>query len=76
MKQFSHFPVGTRFILGSEQRTDLAHRFFGDPSYGDYLSHVSTQELPGRGFSSGNESAVKNNEASVNWELIALDVPE
>jgi pimeloyl-ACP methyl ester carboxylesterase len=42
---------------------------------GDYLAHVSTQELPRRGFSVlGMNSRFKNNEADVEWELIALDV--
>src|SRR4030095_11572774 len=76
MKQFSQFGgvgQGLYLVPSRGQIYDIA--FLAIHRTGDYLAHASTQELPRRGFSVlGLNSRFKNNEASVNWELIALDV--
>lgn len=76
MKQFSQFGGGGQglyWVPSSGPISPIA--FLAIHRTGDYLAHVSTQELPRRGFSVlGMNSRFKNNEASVNWELIALDV--
>jgi pimeloyl-ACP methyl ester carboxylesterase len=76
MKQFSQFSGGGQglyWVPSSGPISPIA--FLAIHRTGDYLAHVSTQELPRRGFSVlGMNSRFKNNEASVNWELIALDV--
>ena len=76
MKQFSQFPGGGQglyWVPSSGPISPIA--FLAIHRTGDYLAHVSTQELPRRGFSVlGMNSRFKNNESSVNWELIALDV--
>jgi pimeloyl-ACP methyl ester carboxylesterase len=76
MKQFSQFTGGGQglyWVPSSGAISPIA--FLAIHRTGDYLAHVSTQELPKRGFSVlGMNSRFKNNEASVNWELIALDV--
>jgi pimeloyl-ACP methyl ester carboxylesterase len=76
MKQFSQFSGGGQglyWVPSSGPISPIA--FLAIHRTSDYLAHVSTQELPRRGFSVlGMNSRFKNNEASVNWELIALDV--
>ena len=76
MKQFSQFSGGGQglyWIPSSGPISPIA--FLAIHRTADFLSHASTQELPKRGFSVlGMNSRFKNNEASVNWELIALDV--
>lgn len=76
MKQFSQFGGGGQglyWVPSSGPISPIA--FLAIHRTGDYLAHASTQELPRRGFSVlGMNSRFKNNEASVNWELIALDV--
>ena len=76
MKQFSQFSGGGQGLYWVPSSGPISHTaFLVIHRTGDYLSHVSTQELPRRGFSVlGMNSRFKNNEASVNWELIALDV--
>jgi len=76
MKQFSQFPGGGQGLYWVPSSGPISHiAFLVIHRTGDNLSHVSTQELPQRGFSVlGMNSRFKNNEASVNWELIALDV--
>src|SRR5262249_43407795 len=76
MKQFSQFQGGGQglyWVPSSGPISPIA--FLAIHRTSDYLAHASTQELPRRGFSVlGMNSRFKNNEASVNWELIALDV--
>jgi hypothetical protein len=76
MKQFSQFGGGGQglyWVPSSGPISPIA--FLAIHRTSDYLAHASTQELPRRGFSVlGMNSRFKNNEASVNWELIALDV--
>jgi pimeloyl-ACP methyl ester carboxylesterase len=76
MKQFSQFPGGGQGLYWVPSSGPISHiAFLAIHRTGDYLSHVSTQELPRRGFSVlGMNSRFKNNEADVEWELIALDV--
>ena len=76
MKQFSQFPGGSQGLYWVPSSGPVSHiAFLVIHRTGDFLSHVSTQQLPQRGFSVlGMNSRFKNNEASVNWELIALDV--
>jgi pimeloyl-ACP methyl ester carboxylesterase len=71
--QFSGGGQGLYWVPNSGLISPIA--FLAIHRTGDYLAHASTQELPKRGFSVlGMNSRFKNNEASVNWELIALDV--
>ena len=76
MKQFLQFGGGGQglyWVPSSGPISPIA--FLAIHRTADYLAHASTQELPRRGFSVlGMNSRFKNNEASVNWELIALDV--
>lgn len=76
MKQFSQFGGGGQGLYWVPSSGPISHiAFLAIHRTGDYLAHVSTQELTRRGFSVlGMNSRFKNNEASVNWELIALDV--
>ncbi|HMG58744.1 MAG TPA: hypothetical protein VK583_03380 [Burkholderiales bacterium] len=76
MKQFSQFSGGGQGLYWVPSSGPISHvAFLAIHRTGDYLAHVSTQELPRRGFSVlGMNSRFKNNEAAVNWELIALDV--
>src|ERR1044071_5634685 len=76
MKQFSQFAGGGQGLYWVPSSGPISNvAFLAIHRTGDYLMHVSTQELPKRGFSVlGTNSRFKNNEASVNWELIALDV--
>ena len=76
MKQFSQFPGGGQGLYWVPDSGPVSHiAFLAIHRTGDYLAHVSTQELPRRGFSVlGMNSRFKNNEADVHWELIALDV--
>src|SRR5437016_3164808 len=76
MKQFSQFSGGGQGLYWVPSSGPISHvAFLAIHRTGDYLAHASTQELPRRGFSVfGMNSRFKNNEASVNWELIALDV--
>ena len=76
MKQFSQFPGGGQGLYWVPSTGPISHiAFLAIHRTGDYLAHPSTQELPRRGFSVlGMNSRFKNNEADVNWELIALDV--
>jgi len=75
-KQFSQFSGGGQglyWVPSSGPISPIA--FLAIHRTSDFLAHISTQELPKRGFSVlGMNSRFKNNEASVNWELIALDV--
>ena len=76
MKQFSQFPGGGQGLYWVPSSGPISHiAFLAIHRTSDYLAHVSTQELPRRGFSVlGMNSRFKNNEADVEWELIALDV--
>lgn len=76
VKQFSQFGGGGQGLYWVPSSGPISHiAFLAIHRTGDYLAHVSTQELTRRGFSVlGMNSRFKNNEASVNWELIALDV--
>ena len=76
MKQFSQFPGGAQGLYWVPSSGPISHiAFLAIHRTSDYLAHVSTQELPRRGFSVlGMNSRFKNNEADVEWELIALDV--
>jgi pimeloyl-ACP methyl ester carboxylesterase len=76
MKQFSQFPGGAQGLYWVPSSGPISHiAFLAIHRTSDYLAHVSTQELPRRGFSVlGMNSRFKNNEADVDWELIALDV--
>src|SRR4029434_8183365 len=76
MKQFSQFGGGGQglyWVPSSGPISPIA--FLAIHRTSDYLAHASTQELPRRGFSVlGMNSRFKNNEASVNRELMSLDV--
>jgi pimeloyl-ACP methyl ester carboxylesterase len=76
VKQFSQFSGGGQGLYWIPNSGPISHiAFLAIHRTGDYLAHVSTQELPKRGFSVlGMNSRFKNNEADVDWELIALDV--
>jgi pimeloyl-ACP methyl ester carboxylesterase len=76
VKQFSQFGGGGQGLYWVPSTGPISHiAFLAIHRTGDYLAHVSTQELPRRGYSVlGMNSRFKNNEASVDWELIALDV--
>jgi len=76
MKQFSQFSGGAQGLYWVPDSGPVSHvAFIAIHRTGDDLSHVSTQELPRRGFSVlGMTARFKNNESSVDWELIALDV--
>lgn len=76
MKQFSQFPGGGQGLYWVPSSGPISHiAFLAIHRTSDFLAHVSTQELPRRGFSVlGMNSRFKNNEADVEWELIALDV--
>ena len=76
MKEFVQFPGGGQGLYWVPSSGPISHiAFLAIHRTGDYLRHASTQQLPQRGFSVlGMNSRFKNNEASVNWELIALDV--
>ena len=76
VKQFSQFSGGGQGLYWIPNSGPISHiAFLAIHRTGDYLAHVSTQELPKRGFSVlGMNSRFKNNEADVEWELIALDV--
>jgi pimeloyl-ACP methyl ester carboxylesterase len=76
MKQFSQFPGGGQGLYWVPSSGSISHTaFLAIHRTGDYLAFVATQELPRRGFSVlGMNSRFRNNEADVNWELIALDV--
>jgi hypothetical protein len=68
MKQFSQFPGGGQGLYWVPSSGPIFNvAFLAIHRTGDYLMHVSTQELPKRGFSVlGMNSRFKNNEASVN----------
>ena len=76
MKQFVPFPAGAQGLYWVPSSGPISHiAFLVIHRTGDDLSHVSTQEMTRRGFSIlGMNSRFINNEAAVNWELIALDV--
>src|SRR5215475_14111418 len=76
MKQFVPFPAGAQGLYWVPSEGPISHiAFLVIHRTGDDLSHVSTQEMTRRGFSIlGMNSRFTNNEAAVNWELIALDV--
>jgi pimeloyl-ACP methyl ester carboxylesterase len=76
MKQFSQFPGGGQGLYWVPSSGPISHiAFLAIHRTGDYLTFVATQELPRRDFSVlGMNSRFRNNEADVNWELIALDV--
>src|ERR1044071_1518718 len=76
MKQFSQFSGGGQGLYWVPSTGPISPiAFLAIHRTSDYLAHVSTQELPRRGFSVlGRNSRFKNNEASVNWELSGLDV--
>jgi pimeloyl-ACP methyl ester carboxylesterase len=78
MQQFVQFPGGGQGLYWAPSSGPISHiAFLAIHRTGDFLAHASTQELPLRGFSVlGMNSRFKNNEASVDWELIALDVRE
>ena len=75
-KEFSQFPGGAQGLYWVPDSGPISNiAFLAIHRTGDYLAHVSTQELTTRGFSVlGMNSRFKNNEADVDWELIALDV--
>jgi hypothetical protein len=71
--QFSGGAQGWYWVPDSGPAPHVA--FLAIQRTSDYLKHASTQELTKRGFAVlGMNSRFKNNETSVNWELIALDV--
>jgi len=76
MEEFVQFPAGAQGLYWVPDSGPISHiAFLAIHRTGDFLRHNSTQELPKRGFSVlGMNSRFKNNEESVNWELIALDV--
>jgi pimeloyl-ACP methyl ester carboxylesterase len=76
MKQFSQFPGGSEGLYWVPSSGPVSHiAFLAVHRTADFLSHPATQELPQRGFSVlGMNTRFENNEESVNWELIALDV--
>lgn len=76
MQQFVQFPGGGQGLYWVPSSGPISHiAFLAIHRTGDFLAHASTQELPLRGFSVlGMNSRFKNNEASVDWEVIALDV--
>ena len=76
MKQFVEFPAGAQGLYWVPSEGPISHiAFLVIHRTGDDLSHTATQEMTRRGFSIlGMNSRFINNEAAVNWELIALDV--
>jgi len=76
MKEFVQFPAGAQGLYWVPDSGPISHiAFLAIHRTADFLRHPSTQELPKRGFSVlGMNSRFNNNEESVNWELIALDV--
>jgi pimeloyl-ACP methyl ester carboxylesterase len=76
VKEFIQFPGGGQglyWVPDSGPVSNVAFLVIHRTS--DFLRHVSTQELPQRGYSVlGMNARFRNNEADVNWELIALDV--
>jgi hypothetical protein len=76
MKEFAQFPGGGQGLYWVPSSGPISHiAFLAIHRTADFLRHNSTQELPQRGFSVlGMNARFKNNEESVNWELIALDV--
>ena len=77
MKQFTPFPGGGQGLYWVPSSGPISHiAFLVDHRTANVLGpNVVTQELPKRGFSVlGVNTRFINNEASVNWELIALDV--
>ena len=76
MKQFSPFSGGAQGLYWVPSTGPISHTaFLVIHRTSNYLSQTATQELPKRGFSVlGMNSRFTNNDASVNWELLALDV--
>ncbi len=76
VKEFIQFPGGAQGLYWVPANGPVSHiAFLVIHRTANYLSHASTQEMPKRGFSVlGMNSRFRNNEADVNWGLIALDV--
>ena len=76
VREFIQFSGGGQGLYWVPSSGPVSHiAFLAIHRTGNYLSHVSTQEMPRRGFSVlGMNARFRNNEADVNWELIALDV--
>jgi pimeloyl-ACP methyl ester carboxylesterase len=76
MKEFSQFPGGGEGLYWVPSSGPVSHiAFLAIHRTADFLNHPAAQELPRRGFSVlGMNTRFENNEESVNWELIALDV--
>lgn len=76
VKEFIQFSGGGQGLYWVPDSGPVSHiAFIAIHRTGNYLSHVSTQEMPRRGYSVlGMNARFRNNEADVNWELIALDV--
>jgi pimeloyl-ACP methyl ester carboxylesterase len=76
VKEFIQFPGGAQGLYWVPDSGPVSHiAFLAIHRTGNYLSHVSTQQMPQRGYSVlGMNARFRNNEADVNWELIALDV--
>ena len=76
VKEFIQFPGGGQGLYWVPDSGPISHiAFLAIHRTGNYLSHVSTQQMPQRGYSVlGMNARFRNNEADVNWELIALDV--
>ena len=75
-QKFVEFPRGAQGLYHVPASGPVSHiAFLTVHRTGDNLNHVSTEELPKRGFSVlGLSTRFRNNEAAVNWELMALDV--
>ncbi len=75
-QKFVEFPSGAQGLYHVPASGSVSHiAFLTVHRTGDNLNHVSTEELPKRGFSVlGLSTRFRNNEAAVNWELMALDV--
>ena len=76
MQEFVRFPGGGQGLYWVPDSGPISNvAFLVIHRTGDFLMHVSTQELPQRGFSVlGMNARFRNNEADVEWELIAIDV--
>ena len=76
VKEFVQFPGGAQGLYWVPSSGPVSHiAFLVIHRVANYLSHASTQEMPKRGFSVlGMNSRFLNSEASVDWELIALDI--
>jgi hypothetical protein len=76
MKEFVEFSAGAMGLYWVPSSGPISHiAFIVVHRTGNNLSHTATDEMPRRGFSIlGVSTRFINNEADVNWELIALDM--